>query len=207
MKKLLGMIVAVAAAGALVAAPVDAAKQKPLSGPMDLDLYAELCAVPHAPPFLTWAGTVELDGVTYGFADFPTAPFVEDGKFIYFEEYWTMFTLDEGEAVTPEIACDTTRVVLAGVNDGWGTPGGTGKAATAGGLREGPARQTVRSLRSSILAPSAMSKLEAGCSGAAGSSVMPERTSWRRSTSSPLANRSRVASTQQQSTLHPAWSP
>ena len=128
MKKLLGMIVAVAAAGALVAAPVDAAKQKPLSGPMDLDLYAELCAVPHAPAFLTWAGTVELDGVTYGFADFPTAPFVEDGKFIYFEEYWTMFTLDEGEAVTPEIACDTTRVVLAGVNDGWGTPGGTGKA-------------------------------------------------------------------------------
>jgi hypothetical protein len=128
MKKLLGMIVAVAAAGALVAAPVDAAKQKPLSGPMDLDLYAQLCATPHAPPFLTWAGTVELDGVTYGFADFPTAPLIEDGKFIYFEEYWTMFTLEEGEAVTPDIACDTTRVVLAGVNDGWGTPGGTGKA-------------------------------------------------------------------------------
>jgi len=128
MKKMLGMIVAVAAAGALVAAPVNAGDQKPLNGPLELDLYAQPCANPHTPPFLTWAGTVELDGTTYGFADFPTAPLVVDGKFIYFEEYWTMFTLNEGEAVTPEVACDATRVVLAGVNDGWGSPGMTGKA-------------------------------------------------------------------------------
>ncbi|MDX2380582.1 MAG: hypothetical protein QNM02_12595 [Acidimicrobiia bacterium] len=128
MKKMLSMIVAVVAAGALVAAPVNAGNQKPLSGPLELEFNGVVCPQTHAPPFLTWAGTVELNGTTYGFADFPTAPLIEDGKFIYFEEYWTMFSLEEHEAVTPEIACDPTRVVLAGVNDGWGTPGMTAKA-------------------------------------------------------------------------------
>ena len=99
--------------------------QKPLSGKIEITLYGVPCA--EEGPFLTWAGTVVIDGTTYGWADFPTGPSVEDGKFVYFEEYWTIFALN-GESVTPEIACDASRVVLAGLNDGWGTPGATAKA-------------------------------------------------------------------------------
>jgi hypothetical protein len=113
---------------ALGATSAAADQQKPLNGYMELTSYAVPCPVEHMPPFLTWAGTVVIDGVTYGWADFPTADLVVDGKFIYFEEYWTIFTLGESEAVTPENACDATRVVLAGVNDGWGPPGFAGKA-------------------------------------------------------------------------------
>jgi hypothetical protein len=128
MRRMFGMIAVAAVAGALFAAPVDAGEQKPLGGPMELTLFAVPCPDPLLPPFLTWAGTVEIDGTTFGFADFPTAPLIEDGKFMYFSEYWTMFRLEAGEAVTPEIACDATRVVAAGFNDGRGTPGMTAKA-------------------------------------------------------------------------------
>ncbi|MEA2000758.1 MAG: hypothetical protein U9N84_02560, partial [Actinomycetota bacterium] len=94
----------------------------------ELTLLAVPCAEPHNPPFLTWAGTVVIDGATYGWADFPTGPLVEDGGFIYFEEYWTIFALGDGEVVTAAIACDTDRVLIDGFNDGWGTPGNTGRA-------------------------------------------------------------------------------
>ena len=123
-----GLVAMVLAIGMVAATPVDAAEQKPLNGALELTFYAVPCSAEPDAPFLTWAGTAELNGVTYGWADFPTAPLVVDGKFVYFEEYWTIFTLAEGEDVTPAIACDPARVVLAGDNEGWGPAAPVGKA-------------------------------------------------------------------------------
>jgi hypothetical protein len=123
-----GIAAVIAVAALSAAAPASAADQKPLSGHMELTNFSQACAVEHTPPFLTWAGTVVIDGVTYGWADFPISDLVVEGKFIYVQEYWTIFTLGEGEAANPSTACDASRVVLAGVNDGRGAPGFTGRA-------------------------------------------------------------------------------
>jgi len=123
------LLVMVAALLLVSVAPVSAGVEKPLNGKMELTFFGEPCPDDlHIPPVLTWAGTVVIDGTTYGWADFPTAELVVDGKFIYFEEYWTIFTLGEDEDVTAALACDADRVVLGGFNDGWGPPGMTGKA-------------------------------------------------------------------------------
>ena len=130
----------VAVLAVMVAAPVSADAKKQINGKMELALLAVHCAVAHNPPFLTWAGTVVIDGATYGWADFPTGPLVEEGGFIYFEEYWTIFTLGEDEAVTAAVACDADRVVMDGFNEGWGTPGNTGRAdgTVASADQDGP---------------------------------------------------------------------
>ena len=123
-----GVIALMAATVLMVASPANADSQRPLSGRMELTNYSVPCAVGDLPPFLTWAGTVVIDGETYGWADFPISDLVVDGKFIYVQEYWTIFTLAEGEAADPSTACDASRIVLAGVNDARGAPGFTGKA-------------------------------------------------------------------------------
>ena len=128
MKARLTGLVVVALLGLVAAAPASAARQKPLNGDMELTLFAQPCAEPHVPPFLSWAGTTVLDGTEYGIAYFPTTPPPVPGeKFFYFEEAWTLFTLDES-GVTPETACDVDRVVVNGFDSGRGGPGGTFKA-------------------------------------------------------------------------------
>ena len=127
-RRMLVFLVLVGVLAVMVAVPVSADMDKPIEGKMELTFLGEGCPVPHDPPFLTWAGTVVIDDTTYGWADFPTTELVVDGKFIYFEERWTIFTLGEGEAVTAAIACDEDLVVIEGLNDGWGPPGRTGKA-------------------------------------------------------------------------------
>jgi hypothetical protein len=127
MKRLMTILATAALIGLAGATPAGADEvQHPISARMQLEYLGVPCPE-HVPPFLTWAGTVEIDGMTYGWADFPTAPLVDDGKFVAFEEYWTIFTLED-EAVTAELACDADLVLLAGVNDGWGSPGLTGRA-------------------------------------------------------------------------------
>ena len=130
MKKRLLLVLALVAALSLVAAtPVSADGEKPINGKIDLTLFAVPCPADPAPtfPFVTWVGTVVIDGTTYGWADFPTAPLVFEKKFMYFFEYWTIFTLD-GAAPTVASACDPALVVLDGYNDGRGTPGGAARA-------------------------------------------------------------------------------
>ena len=116
MKRLIATIAIIALVGVVLATPASSKNQKPLSGKMELTFLDVPCA--EEGPFLTWAGTVVIDGATYGWADFLTA-FSEDGKFVYFEEDWTIFTVYGNEPVSPAIAGDPTRVVLAGLNDGW----------------------------------------------------------------------------------------
>ena len=133
MKKRFLLVLALVAVLSLVAAAqVSAGEDKPISGRIDLDLVLELCPVADAPnpdyPFMTWVGTVVIDGVAYGWADFPTDEGVVEGNFYYFEEYWTIFTLDDGDPPTVDQGCDGDRVVLAGTNTGSGTRGGTYRA-------------------------------------------------------------------------------
>jgi len=130
MKKRLLLVLALVAALSLVAAaPVSADGEKPINGKIDLTLELEPCLnVNPTGPFVTWVGTVVIDGTTYGWADFPTADPVFEKKFMYFEEYWTIFTLADGQAPTVAMACNPDLVVLDGFNDGRGTPGGAARA-------------------------------------------------------------------------------
>lgn len=128
MRRFITTLTATAAIALTIPAAASAGDQRPLNGHLDLDFVGVPCEVAPEAPFLTWIGTAEIDGTTYGWADFPTSPVVEDGKFIYAAEYWAIFHLGEGEAVTPENACDTDRVLIAGDNEAWGPPGMTAKA-------------------------------------------------------------------------------
>lgn len=127
MKRKMIVLAVVAALAMMVAAPANAGGQQPLNGHMELALFGTPCPEPDQPPFLTWAGTVVLDGATYGIAYFPTSPPPGEEKFFYFSEYWTIFTFDESD-LTPAIACDADRVVLDGFDDGRQGPGGAAKA-------------------------------------------------------------------------------
>ena len=122
----------------VVAAPVSAGSEKPINGKIDLTLMLEPCSADG--PFVTWVGTAVIGGTTYGWADFPTGPLVEEGKFIFFEEYWTIFTLEPGQAPSVALACDPSLVVLDGFNTGRGAPGGTASAegTVAPADRDGP---------------------------------------------------------------------
>jgi len=129
--KMLGLVL-VAVLGLMAVTPASADGQKPFNGDMELTFFGMPCDDPERPvelpQFMTWAGTVILDGEAYGFVDFPTSPPPTPGeKFFYFSEYWTIFTLDE-LGVTLDTACDADRVVLQGVNEGRGGPGGTFRA-------------------------------------------------------------------------------
>jgi len=110
---------------ATMAAPVSAHTGHAIRGDMDLTFAPQPCDDGR---FLTWVGTVAIDDVVYGWADFPTADLVQKGGWMYFQEYWTIFTLNVGEDPTPAAACDPSRVVIAGKNKGIGTPWFTGFA-------------------------------------------------------------------------------
>jgi len=129
--RMLVLLALVAVLAVLVAAPVNADVEKPINGKIELTFVLFDCPEPAPGPFITWTGTVVIDGTTYGWADFPTDEFVIEGNFGFFEEYWTIFTLegDEDPRDNPLLACDADRVVLEGVNDGWGpATANTGKA-------------------------------------------------------------------------------
>ena len=124
-RRRLVVLVTVAALLAIMAAPVSARTGHVIRGDMDLTFVPQPCDDGR---FLTWVGTVAIDDEVYGWADFPTAELVEKGGWMYFQEYWTIFTLNEGEDPTPAAACDPALVVIAGENKGIGTPWFTGFA-------------------------------------------------------------------------------
>ena len=147
MKRLLkGLSLSTAAFVALSAMPVQAGPSgyKPINAPMRLTLNLYQC--PDPGPVLSWTGTVVIDGQTYGWADValtdpdsPPPPQPND-NFLPFEENWTIFTLHEGEDphTEPWLACDDSRVVLAGDNTGWVNRPFTGKAEGEVGYAAGP---------------------------------------------------------------------
>jgi hypothetical protein len=117
---------AVAALLLLSAVPVQAKQpdQKPINGKIELTLNVQPCPDGR---FLTWTGTVIIDGVAYGFADEPSPWEISQApneKFFYYEEIWTIFELeaDENPNTEPLLACNADAV-LEGTNNGWGTSG------------------------------------------------------------------------------------
>jgi hypothetical protein len=103
--------------------------QKPINGKIELTLNLQPCDDGR---FLTWTGTVIIDGVTYGWADEPTPweiSHAPNEKFFYYEEIWTIFELeaDEDPNTQPLLACNADAV-LEGTNNGWGTSGGAFRA-------------------------------------------------------------------------------
>ena len=133
MKKRLLLVLALVAALSLVAAaPVNADGEKPIEGKMDLTFVGGFCAEPVGPDptltFVSWIGTVVIDGTTYGWADFPAGAPVPDGNFLNFTEYWTIFTVEDDEIPNVALACDPDLVVLDGNNDGRATRGWAARA-------------------------------------------------------------------------------
>ena len=132
MKKLLTRLpLGIAALMLVSAGPVQAEEpdQKPINGKIELTLNLQPCEDGR---FLTWTGTVVIDGVTYGWADEPTPWEISQApneKFFYYEEIWTVFELEAGENPNTDasLACDADAV-LAGTNNGWGTSGGAFRA-------------------------------------------------------------------------------
>jgi hypothetical protein len=136
MKKRLLLVLALVAALSLVAAaPVSADGEKPINGKIDLTFVGGSCADPVGPDldltFVSWIGTVVIDGTTYGWADFPltgNAPPAPVGNLVYVEEYWTIFTVEDDEIPNVDLACNADLVVLDGFNEAWATRGGAARA-------------------------------------------------------------------------------
>jgi hypothetical protein len=133
-RRILNWLPAAVAALLLVSAvPVQAKQpdQKPINGKADWTLNLQPCE--NDGRFLTWTGTVIIDGETYGWADEPTTDWVmsqaPNEKFFYYEEIWTIFELegDENPNTDPLLACEADAV-LEGTNNGWGTSGGAFRA-------------------------------------------------------------------------------
>jgi hypothetical protein len=127
-RKMLVVLAVVAVLTATAATPATAGGA--LHGDIDLTLYLTPCddTDPES-PLLSWAGTFDIGRKTFGAAYFPASDLVELGEgWVYFEEVWTIFWLPRGELTDKKLvaaACNPRRVVLEGVDAGFGTPWGT----------------------------------------------------------------------------------
>jgi hypothetical protein len=107
-----------------VAAALPATAKEPLQG--DMELYFNLgFGNTDAPcPDITWAGTVEIDGIIYGMAFYPT----DDGftgKAHHFDEIWEVYDAPfefTGGVLTE---CVPGDIVLAGTDSGVTSPNST----------------------------------------------------------------------------------
>lgn len=117
MKRRFSILVALVAVLSMVMA-VPATAKEPLQG--DMELYFNLgYGNQEAPcPDITWAGSVQLDGVDYGIAFFPIAS-EHRGNSYHFEETWEVyaepFDFKGGGAL---MVCAPGEVVLRGPDKG-----------------------------------------------------------------------------------------
>ncbi len=87
MKRKLIILMAVAALFVTaIAAPVGAFGRRSLRAHMDLDFNVGIVTGEGAAPMVSWVGTLEFRGGTYDVVYYPTAPLVEHGDWVYFEE-------------------------------------------------------------------------------------------------------------------------
>jgi hypothetical protein len=102
-----------------VAVPANA--EEPLRG--DMELYFNLgFGNPDAPcPDITWAGTVELDGVTYGMAFYPTDA-KDVGKTHHFVEDWEIYDAPYEFMGGVLTECSPGDIVLSGTDAGVTSP-------------------------------------------------------------------------------------
>jgi hypothetical protein len=104
-----------------VAVALPATAKEPLSG--DMELYFNLgFGNPDAPcPDITWAGTVELDGVTYGMAFYPTGA-KDVGKTHHFVEDWEIYDAPYEFMGGVLTECSPGDIVLSGTVAGVTSP-------------------------------------------------------------------------------------
>lgn len=100
-----------------VAVALPASAKEPLKG--DMELYFNLgFGDPHAPcPDITWAGTVQLEGVTYGMAFFPTGA-KDVGVVHHFAEIWEIYDTPYTFMGGVLMECTPGEIVLAGTDAG-----------------------------------------------------------------------------------------
>ncbi len=111
---------------AVTVAPANASMHRSLRGNVDLDFNLGLVLGEGAAQNVSWFGTVEFRGGTYDIAYYPTAPLVEHGNWIYFEDRYEIYdslTYEYENGILTEFNPGT--VVLEASERGWGTPWGT----------------------------------------------------------------------------------
>ena len=133
MKRKLIILVAVAALFVTaIAAPVGAFGRRSLRAHMDLDFNLGIVTGEGAAPTVSWVGTLEFRGGTYGIVFFPHGPPEMHGEWAYFQETVRIYEPDslsytfDGSGV---ITAFTEGNVVVEFNDkGWVSPRGTGFA-------------------------------------------------------------------------------
>jgi len=104
-----------------VAVALPANAKKPLSGDMELNFNLGYDNPATPCPGITWAGTVELEGTTYGMAFYPTSA-KDVGATHHFDEIWVIYDapFDFTGGVLTE--CVPGDIVLAGTDSGVTSP-------------------------------------------------------------------------------------
>lgn len=140
-RKLLILLAVAALVATVIAAPAGAFGRHSLRGHQGLDFNLGIVTGEGAAPNVSWVGTVDFRGGTYDIVYRPTAPLVEHGDWIYFEENVRIYepgTLSytfDGNGVIVEFT--EGNVVVEFNERGWLSPRGTGfawgKVITANG--------------------------------------------------------------------------
>lgn len=119
MKRLITMLVAVFVAPFLMVGSADA--RQPLRGDMELNFNVGF-VIQEGCTTVTWAGTIDIDGETYGMAFFPTGS-RQTGEAFHFEENWVIYDAPFGfDAPGLLMECPMGDVVLAGYDSGVTSP-------------------------------------------------------------------------------------
>ena len=132
MKRLLAVLAVLSLLGVMVAAPASA-HGRLIKG----DIYMKFLGPAEECSFgggqRTWVGTVEIDGETYGWADFLISlRTYRDGEYVIGKEYWAIFETEadhiEGPTDTADLellmteSCDPELVLVDGYSIGGGKP-------------------------------------------------------------------------------------
>jgi len=133
MKRKLIILVAVAALFVTaIAAPVGAFGRRSLRAHMDLDFNLGIVTAQGDAQDVSWVGTLDFRGGTYDVVFRPTAPLVERGDWVYFEENVRIYepgtlsyTFDSDGVIT---AFAEGHVMVEFNEKGWVSPRGTGFA-------------------------------------------------------------------------------
>ena len=135
-RRLLVVMAVVAVVASLAAVPATAKGQlRGLNGDVDITLVLHTCPNEDAPgERITWVGTVDFGMRTVGIAYFPNVPneVIGDKGWVFFDELWTLFRLPKRtltDSVLSSAACNPKRVILEGIDRGFGTPWGVFFAA------------------------------------------------------------------------------
>ena len=121
MSKRLLLVVTLIAALSLVAAPVSAGPDKPISGEMELHFNLGFGNEVAPCPVSARAWAVPLDGITHGIAFFPTGE-KNVGKVHHFTEVWEVYDppFDFMGGLLTE--CSPGEIVLSGTDAGVSSP-------------------------------------------------------------------------------------